>query len=225
MPLPAGQFAINEMPRFGLTQFAERFPAETIRIQLNIGGDVKHPSRLGHEIFELPRARQVSDFHCVTTWSAQGLEWEGVRFKDLFEQIILPDIQPDPKATFVVFRCQDGYRSSLPLADALAMDVLIADRLNGETLSVKHGAPMRLVTPAHYGYKSAKHLKRIEFLISDKEYRPAKLRFMEHPRARVAFEERGVGVPGWILRYAYKPLIKPTIKRFAKALENHLNEG
>lgn len=63
MPLPAGQFVIDKMPRFGLSQFAERFPAELSVRQLDISGDVTNPTVLSREIFDLPRVRQVSDFH------------------------------------------------------------------------------------------------------------------------------------------------------------------
>jgi hypothetical protein len=42
---------------------------------------------------------------------------------------------------------------------------------------------------------------------------------MDHPRARVAMEERGRIFPGWVLRYLYRPLIGPTVKRFQRALE------
>ena len=38
----------------------------------------------------------------------------------------------------MILRCQDGYASSLPLADLLADTVLLADRLNGEPLSIEH---------------------------------------------------------------------------------------
>ena len=31
----------------------------------------------------LPRAEQVSDFHCVTGWSVKNVHWAGVRFRDL----------------------------------------------------------------------------------------------------------------------------------------------
>ena len=41
---------------------------------------------------------------------------------------------------------------------------------------------------------------------------------MEHPRARVTFEERGQVFPGWILRYAYKPLVNPTKNMFERAM-------
>jgi hypothetical protein len=39
---------------------------------------------------------------------------------------------------------------------------------------------------------------------------------MSHPRARVADEERGQWLPGWLLRYLYRPLVRPTIARFER---------
>ena len=122
---------------------------------------------------------------------------------------------------FVLLRCQDGYRTNLPLQDLLAADVLLADALNGEPLPIEHGAPLRLVAPAHYAYKSVKHLSRIEFWRDDRRWRPAGFRFMDHSRARVALEERGRGVPGWLLRHLYRPLVGPTIERFRRAMDQH----
>ncbi|MCP4319010.1 MAG: molybdopterin-dependent oxidoreductase [Hyphomicrobiales bacterium] len=222
MTLPVGQFDIGEMPRFGLTRFADRFPDEVKKIQLGIGGDVEHLVEVADELSNLPRVKQISDFHCVTTWSCRGLEWEGILFKDLYANIVLPLARPRPEASFVVFRCQDGYRSSLQLSDLLADNVMLADRLNGEALSISNGAPLRLVAPAHYGYKSPKHLNRIEFRLTDKNYRPAGLRFMEHPRARVEMEERGIGIPGWLLRHVYRRSVGSNRKLFKRALEQHL---
>jgi len=97
------------------------------------------------------------------------------------------------------------------LADLLAADVLLADRLNGEPLIVEHGAPIRLVAPAHYGYKNAKHLTRLELRADEHGYRP-RVRLLDHPRARVAQEERGQFLPGWILRYAFRPFIEPIVR-------------
>jgi DMSO/TMAO reductase YedYZ molybdopterin-dependent catalytic subunit len=119
---------------------------------------------------------------------------------------------------FVIFRCQDGYRISLPLGDLMSPDVILADEIDGQPLSIKHGAPLRLVAPAHYGYKSPKHIKQIEFWRDERNYRPAGFAFMEHPRGRVANEERGRIFPGWLLRYLYRPLINPVKRRFAAAL-------
>ena len=44
---------------------------------------------------------------------------------------------------------------------------------------------------------------------------------MDHQRARVAQEERGVGLPGWMLRQLYKLLIPSTERKFREALERH----
>ena len=43
---------------------------------------------------------------------------------------------------------------------------------------------------------------------------------LAHDRARVALEERGQGVPGWLLRWLYRPLIGPTARQFAQALQD-----
>jgi DMSO/TMAO reductase YedYZ molybdopterin-dependent catalytic subunit len=77
-----------------------------------------------------------------------------------------------------------------------------------------HGAPLRLVAPAHYGYKNVKHIQSLEFLVSDRGFRPVGLRFMAHPRARVALQERGVGVPAWLLRAVYRPVVKYVADKF-----------
>lgn len=217
--LPAGQHASPDFPRFGLTQFATRFPAEPELIKLRITGDLTTPIELGRaDLASLPRLEQSCDFHCVTTWSHRGLRWGGVRFRDFYEQLLLPLAGPAPDAGFVILRGQDGARCCLLLADLLADDVLLADSLNGQALSLAHGAPLRLLAPAHYGYKSIKHLDRIEFRRSNAGYRPSGFRFMEHPRARVALEERGRWLPNWLLRVLYRPMIAPTVARFERAL-------
>lgn len=223
MRLPPGQYELNHFPRFGLPRFANRFPKETRQIFLEIKGDVGEPITISDELLKLPRFDQTSDFHCVTTWTRRSLKWSGFRFSDFYERIVVPAARPPQDASFVVLRGQDGYGASLPLADLLADSVLLADRLNSEPLSVEHGAPLRLVAPAHYGYKSAKHLCAIEFWHDDQHYRSASpFRCMTHPRGRVAFEERGTGVPGWLLRYLYRPMARPGIWLFQRALKRHM---
>ncbi len=221
MKLPPGQRAIADFPRFGLDQFARRFPPETARIEIRCSGAVASEVLLADALQNLPRVEQISDFHCVTTWSKRGLRWGGVRFADFYEQVIVPRAQPQPEAACVILRGQDGARTSMLLADLLAPDVLLADTLDGAPLPLAHGAPLRLVAPAHYGYKSVKHLSRLEFRRDDHGFRASGLRFMQHPRARVAWEERGRWFPGWFLRYLYRPLIGGTVKRFARALDEY----
>ena len=222
--LPPGQREIDTLPRFGLSKFARRFPAETEKIALEIGGDVVQPIRLSAELENLERVDQISDFHCVTTWSALGVRWSGYRFTD-FYATFLERTKLDAGANFVVFRCQDGYRVSLLLEDLMAADVILADRLEGQPLPIAHGAPLRLIAPAHYGYKSAKHINKIEFWRDDRNYRFPAFAFMDHPRARVVNEERGRVIPGVLLRWLYRPQVESTIRRFRTALSDHLDDA
>lgn len=218
--LPPGQRERKDFPRFGLTQFARRFPRE-LSPKLDIVGSVDHELHLADPLGDLPRIEQVCDFHCVTTWSSRSLRWGGVRFTDFYERIVVPQVSPHPEATLVALRGQDSARTGMLLEDLLAPDVLLADTLGGQPLSIEHGAPLRLVVPGHYGYKSVKYLSRLEFRNPKDEYRVSAFRFMDHPRARVRFEERGRGAPGWLLRLLYRPLIPGTVALFAKALNEY----
>ncbi len=56
----------------------------------------------------------------------------------------------------------DGFVARLLLRKALDPSVMLADRLDGEPLNLKHGAPLRLVAPRHYEFKNIKHVKSIE---------------------------------------------------------------
>jgi DMSO/TMAO reductase YedYZ molybdopterin-dependent catalytic subunit len=214
--LPPGQRAIEEFPRFGVEEFARR-PLKNRNVRLEISGPFEQPIVLtATDLAALSRVTQRADFHCAAGWSHRAPKWSGYRFRDVWEKLILPKARPGSEMRFVILRGQDGYRTSLPLSDLLAPDVLIADRLNDEPLSVEHGAPIRLVAPAHYGYKSAKHLDRIELRADDAGYRPLMPRLLDHPRARVALEERGQFLPGWLLRYAFRPFIKPMIRKLKR---------
>jgi DMSO/TMAO reductase YedYZ molybdopterin-dependent catalytic subunit len=56
----------------------------------------------------------------------------------------------------------DGYNVSLPLAEVLAVDALLAWRMNGAELPQKHGFPMRVLIPGRYGEENPKWLTRVE---------------------------------------------------------------
>ena len=214
--LPPGQRSRADFPRFGLPQYAHRIPSDTESRLLNLGGDAIDTVLLDDGQLEtVPRSELTSDFHCVTTWSHLGARWSGYRFVDVFHQLIAARVHPGKSIGLVVLRCRDGYRTALPLEDLLAEDVLVADSLGGAPLTVQHGAPLRLVAPAHYGYKSAKHLKGIELWENDRAYRKSGIgHYMDHPRARVAFEERARVVPGRLLRWIYRPMIGRNVRRF-----------
>lgn len=218
--LPPGQFELDQFPRFGLGKFARRFPDNPETIRFEIRGDVGQELLVEEQWFGLPRHDQRSDFHCVTSWSVRDQHWTGVRFSDFHESIVLPRAKPRANADLVVLRAADGFIARLPLEDMLADDVLLADRLNGESLGIKHGAPLRLIAPAHYGYKNVKHLTAVEFWTNDRHYRFPRPypKLMDHPRARVALQERTRWLPGWLVRPFYRMLIPSTIRNFDRAM-------
>jgi DMSO/TMAO reductase YedYZ molybdopterin-dependent catalytic subunit len=110
-----------------------------------------------------PRHDDISDFHCVTTWSKFDCRWSGVPFVAIYEWA-----QPLPEARFVFFTSYDEYTTNLPLGKLLDDDVLIATHFEGRPLTLDHGAPARMVVPKLYAWKSAKFLRKIEFLAEDR---------------------------------------------------------
>ncbi len=226
IPLPPGQRAGEAFPRFGAA--STPVPAVPDAPLLRITGMVEEPAEIKlDELESLPRHEQVSDLHCVTTWTKQGLRWGGWRLADLYRHLIVPRCHPaasDSERTsrlspfggtcFLVLFGLDGYRCSLLLEDALSDDVLIADTLDGEPLSPLHGAPLRVVSPRQYAYKNLKHLCGIG-LRSEPSSLPLGL---EHPRGRVALEERHAHLPAWLVRLPYQALIGPTAYRHRRGL-------
>lgn len=223
MVLPPGQKARNDFPRFGLPQYADRFPSKTtdLVIELEINGQgIKEIDLSSHDI---PRSTIKTDFHCVTTWSYVGAEWGGVRVSDLVESLSLSAEMNS--LVGVILSAQDGYKTSLLIEDLLGEDVMLADTLDGHPLSIEHGAPVRLIAPKHYGYKNLKHLKKIEFHSELPVIKRGFSAFLDHPRARVSKEERGRWVPGWILRFLYRMMITGTVKDFDKAMQQYRADG
>jgi DMSO/TMAO reductase YedYZ molybdopterin-dependent catalytic subunit len=127
--------------------------------RLTIDGLVERPQTLTlRDVEALPRAEQVSDFHCVTGWSVYGVRWAGVRFDDLLEAA-----SPLPSASWLRFHStEEPYVDTLSLEQALLPDAMLAYEMDGGPLSRAHGAPARVVMPQMYGYKSVKWVTRIE---------------------------------------------------------------
>ena len=129
--------------------------------RLEITGLVRRPVSLGYQdVLALPRAHQVSTFHCVTGWTVKDVRWAGVRFKHLLE---LVDPLPEAKAIRFV-SAEHPYDDSLTIPQALLPDVMLALELDGAPLSRPHGAPARVVIPEMYGYKGVKWLERMELV-------------------------------------------------------------
>ena len=165
----------------------------------------------------LARRTQTSDFHCVAGWSATGLRWEGVAFATVYRTLIEPRLAPAATITHVVFRGWDRYSSTVLLEDALAEDVLVATRLDGQPLSPAHGAPVRLVSPSQYGFVSTKHLCGIEVHTRrPPDEHPYTVLTRSHPRARVWQEERHPWFPAAAVRPLYRSLIRPITRLSAR---------
>ena len=217
--LPPGQGVARTFPRFGI-HFADPPPEAPPQPSIEVRGARATPFDLPVAALEdMPRRTLVADFHCVAGWSVRDLRWEGVPFRTIWEDGIVPNAEPEPDITHLVFMGLDGYSSVLAIEDALADDVLIADRLDGAPLSAEHGAPARLVSPKQYGYMNTKHLGRIELHTRE----PGRARHSSraravllgpvapHPRARVEHEERHRYLPAWSVRFVYRRVVLPIL--------------
>jgi len=165
--LPPGQSAVKQILRWGRDHRTIGGVVPKINLAtwvLVVDGEVKKPLELSWEsLLKLPKVEIKSDFHCVEGWSVLDLKWEGVRFKCLVDFV-----EPEESAKYVLFECADGYTTSLPFESLLEDDVLLAYGLNGDFLEEGLGAPVRLIVPSKYAYKSAMWITRIRFM-SNKE--------------------------------------------------------
>ncbi len=110
------------------------------------------------DLLALPRQDQTTDFHCVEGWTVFDVPWNGVVLATLLDLV-----QPWPTASQVTFHTLGGrYNESLPLAVAREPRTLLGFGVNGATLPLEHGFPLRLVVPRLLGYKNAKYVARIE---------------------------------------------------------------
>jgi DMSO/TMAO reductase YedYZ molybdopterin-dependent catalytic subunit len=150
--------------------------------RLRIDGLVRTPVELTYaQLLALPKAHQVSTFHCVTGWTVDNVHWGGVRFHDL-----LALAQPLPEAHAAHFvSAEIPYDDYLPLNAAELPDVMLAYEMDGGPLPQEHGAPVRVVIPEMYGYKNVKWVQQITLV----------------PRQGAGYwEQRGYDVNAWVGR-------------------------
>ena len=129
--------------------------------RLEIGGLVRKPQSFTYEqLLALPRAHQVSTFHCVTGWTVHDVRWSGVRLSQLLDLV-----EPLPAAKALRFdSLEQPYNDSLTMEQAKLHDVMLALEMDGQPLSRPHGSPARVVIPEMYGYKGVKWLTKIELV-------------------------------------------------------------
>lgn len=159
--LPPGQKLTTGFPVLDLGVQPEISHADW---KLKIDGLVENPVELSWAQFHaLPQVEDVSDFHCVTTWSKYDCRWGGVAFTTLYELV-----RPNPAAQFVYFTSYDGYSTNVALEKCLDDDVLIATSFDGGPVTREHGGPARVIIPKLYAWKGAKFVNGITFLEQDK---------------------------------------------------------
>jgi sulfoxide reductase catalytic subunit YedY len=141
---------------------------------VKIDGEVGKPGDYALEDFLkwFPLEERVYRLRCVEAWS-MVIPWVGFPLAELVKRV-----EPTSKARFVEFTTVQRpaempglrspvldwpYKEGLRLDEALHPLTLMAVGLYGKTLLNQNGAPMRLVVPWKYGFKSAKSIARIRF--------------------------------------------------------------
>ena len=135
---------------------------------LEVGGLVEQPVKLTlAQLRAMPSRTQITRHDCVEGWSAIG-KWTGVPLSE-----VLHLARPRPEARFVVFHCADPmdgntnfYYESIDMDDAWHVQTILAYELNGTTLPIANGAPIRVRIERQLGYKMAKYIMRIELVES-----------------------------------------------------------
>lgn len=159
--LPPGQREVKNWPVLDLG-VQPNVPVE--RWKLTIDGMVENPLTWDWTAFQAqPPARRRSDIHCVTAWSRFDNIWDGVSAAHLLELV-----KPKPEAKFVVQHSFDGYTTNVPIEAFADEDTILAARWEGQPISREHGGPVRVILPRLYLWKSAKWLKRLEFINRDR---------------------------------------------------------
>lgn len=114
----------------------------------------------------LPQTTFYNTFECVSNETNGNLisnaSWAGVKLSDLLQDVG----GPLAAAKYVVFYSVDGYSVGIPLSKAMMPDSIVAYLMNGQSLPVRHGYPLRAVIPGLYGMMSAKWIKQISLLDS-----------------------------------------------------------
>ena len=125
--------------------------------RLVIDGLVERPLSLTYqELLSRPQISEVVLLICPGVfWD--NAQWMGTPLGPLLEEVGLQE-----GAKKVKFHALDGYQRSLSLEEALADGVFLAYQVNGETLPLEHGFPLRLVARHQFGGTWVKWLERIE---------------------------------------------------------------
>jgi sulfoxide reductase catalytic subunit YedY len=165
----------NNFYEFGTGKEDPARNAHTLRTRpwtVVVDGEVNKPKEFDIEeiLRRFPSEERVYRLRCVEAWS-MVIPWLGFPLRDL-----LNEVEPNSKATFVAFETlydpeqMPGQRRSImdwPYVEGLRLDeamhplTILSTGLYGRTLPNQNGAPIRLVVPWKYGFKSIKSIVKI----------------------------------------------------------------
>ena len=166
--IPAGQRVVENWPVLDLGDVPNVSLADW---RLEATGLVENPVTLTWDDFmALPQVEDISDFHCVTSWSRLGNHWKGVKFRTIAELVV-----PKESAAWILCTGYDrdglsgeSYTTNLPLSRAVDDDVLLVHTWEARPLPREHGGPCRMITPRLYAWKGTKWIRRIEFVAENR---------------------------------------------------------
>ena len=131
--------------------------------RLEVGGLVGQSGTYTYEeIQNLPSVSRAITLECIASGVGGHLIstaiWQGVRLQTLLDK----HGGAQASARYIAFYGVDGFTVSLPLAEVLAVDPILAWRMNGVELPMRHGYPLRVLIPGRYGEENPKWLTRVE---------------------------------------------------------------
>jgi DMSO/TMAO reductase YedYZ molybdopterin-dependent catalytic subunit len=131
--------------------------------RLEVAGLVGTPGIYTYEQFtSLPSISRAVTLECIANGIGGHLIstaiWQGVPLRDLLKR----HGGAQSAASYVAFSSVDGYTVSQPLSVVLEADTLLAFRMNGAELPIRHGYPLRVLIPGRFGEENPKWLTRIE---------------------------------------------------------------
>ncbi len=144
---------------FRIMWYSPPTPINKASYHLEVGGLVEKPQRISlARLNAYQQIEQSSRMKCVQCWSGRA-SWGGFHFGELLE-----DVKPSPRAAAVRFDCHDKWYEYMSFEEMANPRVLLALRMAGKPLTDQHGAPLRLIDPSKYGYKSCKLITKITFV-------------------------------------------------------------
>jgi DMSO/TMAO reductase YedYZ molybdopterin-dependent catalytic subunit len=134
--------------------------------KLSVKGLVNNPLELTYEeLKSMPAVEEYATLECISNKIGEDLIstalWKGVFLKN-----ILANAQLKPEATYIVFKCYDGYDVGIPLERGF--ETILTYEMNGVPLPPEHGFPLRAIVPGIYGMMNAKWITEIE--VVDRNY-------------------------------------------------------